>query len=108
MRLGLGREGRGGRRVLLRLDLGALGALLRNLPLHYGVEKGDTVWTSGYSDVFPPDIPIGITGEVRLKDGSVNDVKVKLFQDFAALRYVIITENLDRGEIASLEEEGGI
>ena len=84
------------------------GALLRNLPLHYGVEKGDTVWTSGYSDVFPPDIPIGITGEVRLKDGSVNDVKVKLFQDFAALRYVIITENLDRGEISFLEEEGGI
>ena len=81
------------------------GALLRNLPLHYEIAPGDTVWTSGYSQVFPPDIPIGVTGKVRLIDGSVNDVSVRLFQDFSALRYVIITENLDRGEIAGLEEE---
>ncbi len=84
------------------------GALLRNLPLHYDIAPGDTVWTSGYSEVFPPDIPIGITGKVRLIDGSVNDVTVKLFQDFSALRYVIITENLDRQQIGELEEEAAL
>lgn len=83
------------------------GALMKNLPLHYGIASGDTVWTSGHSSVFPPDIPIGTTGRIRQVDGSTNEVSIKLFQDFAALRYVIITENLDRGEIEELEKEAG-
>lgn len=81
------------------------GALLRGLPLHYRIEPGDTVWTSGFSSVFPTDIPLGVTGGVRQVDGSTNEVAVTLFQDFAALRYVIITDNLDREEIAELEKE---
>ena len=81
------------------------GALMKGLPLHYTVASGDTVWTSGFSSVFPPDIPIGITGKIRQVDGSTNEVSVELFQDFGALRYVIITENLDRGEIAEIEKE---
>lgn len=82
------------------------GALMKGLPLHYTVAPGDTVWTSGFSTVFPPDIPIGITGRIRQVDGSTNEVSVELFQDFSALRYVIITENLDRGEIAEIEKGG--
>ena len=81
------------------------GAVMRNLPLHYQISPGDTVWTSGFSSVFPPDIPIGITGKVRRIDGSTNQVGVSLFQDFGALRFVIITENLDRNEISALEKE---
>ena len=38
-------------------------------------------------------------------DGSTIEVSVRLFQDFSALRYVIITENLDRDSIAALEKE---
>lgn len=83
------------------------GALMKNLPLHHEIAPGDTVWTSGYSNVFPPDIPIGTTGGIRQVDGSTNEVSIRLFQDFAALRYVIITENLDRGEITELEKEAG-
>ena len=81
------------------------GALMRGLPLHHEIPPGDTVWTSGFSTVFPPDIPIGITGKMRQVDGSTNEVAVTLFQDFGALRYVIVTENLDRGEISALEKE---
>ena len=81
------------------------GAIMKNLPLHHEIMPGDTVWTSGFSSVFPPDIPIGITGRIRQVDGSTNEVRVKLFQDFSALRYVIITENLDREEIKDLEKE---
>lgn len=82
------------------------GAVMRNLPLHHEINPGDTVWTSGFSSVFPSDIPVGVTGKVRLIDGSTNEVSVRLFQDFSALRYVIITENLDREEIAAVEKEG--
>ena len=81
------------------------GALMKGLPLHYSVAPGDTVWTSGFSSVFPPDIPIGVTGKIRQVDGSTNEVHVQLFQDFSALRYVIITENLDREQIAEIEKE---
>ena len=82
------------------------GALMKGLPLHYSVAAGDTVWTSGFSNVFPPDIPIGVTKRMRQVDGSTNEVQVELFQDFGALRYVIITENLDREQIAEIEKEG--
>ena len=81
------------------------GAVMRGLPLHQQISQGDTVWTSGFSSVFPADIPIGTTGGIRQVDGSTNEVEVNLFQDFSALRYVIITENLDREEIAEVEKE---
>ena len=79
-------------------------ALVRNLPPHYEVAPGDTVRTSGYSSIFPPGVPIGVTGGSRLVDGSTRQVEVTLFQDFAALRYVTVVENLERTEILSLIE----
>ena len=81
-------------------------AILRNLPPHFNVEPGDTVRTSGFSSIFPPDIPIGVTGESRLVDGSTRQVDVELFQDFSKLRYVTVVENRDRAVIMALEAEG--
>ena len=81
-------------------------AILRNLPPHFNVEPGDTVRTSGFSSIFPPDIPIGVTGESRLVDGSTRQVDVELFQDFSKLRYVTVVENRDRAAIMALEAEG--
>ena len=79
------------------------GALLKNLPAHLETAPGDTVWTSGFSGIFPPDIPLGITGVSRLVDGAVKEMKVELFLDFGALRHVTVVENLDREEIRRLE-----
>lgn len=79
------------------------GAWIKDMPLHHVVAPGDTVVTSGYSSIFPPDIPIGIAGESTMVDGSVFNVKVTLFQDFSSLKYVSIVENLDRDEIQALE-----
>ena len=73
------------------------------LPAHLETAPGDTVWTSGFSGIFPPDIPLGITGESRLVDGAVKEMKVELFLDFGALRHVTVVENLDREEIRRLE-----
>ena len=78
-------------------------ALMRNLSPHYVVNPGDTVRTSGFSVFFPPDIPIGVTGNSRLVDGSTREVEVFLFQDFSTLRYVTVVENLAREEITALE-----
>ena len=75
------------------------GGLLKNLPAHIEVAPGDTVLTSGFSGIFPPDIPLGITSGSRIVDGSVKEVGVELFLDFAALRYVAVVENTDNDAI---------
>ena len=79
------------------------GAVVGDIPPHHQINPGDTVRTSGYSAIFPPDIPVGITGEARLVDGSSQQADVQLFQDFSSLRYVTVTENDDKGEIMALE-----
>ena len=35
-------------------------AILKEIPLQFKFAPGDTVYTSGYSTIFPPDIPIGV------------------------------------------------
>jgi len=80
------------------------GAILREIPHHVEFEKGDTVFTSGYSSIFPPDIPLGTVGESKIVNGATYEIKVTLFEDFGALRYVTIVENLGKDEMKELEE----
>jgi len=80
-------------------------AIVDNIPLHFEVAKGDTVWTSGISSLFPPDIPVGRVEKISLIDGSRNAAEVLLFQDFATLRYVSIVENRDKKIIRNLENK---
>lgn len=79
-------------------------ALLREIPLQMKFEEGDTVYTSGFSSIFPPDIPIGrITGS-RIVNGATYEINVSLFQDFSAVRYVCLVRNRELDEILSLEK----
>ena len=78
-------------------------ALLKEIPLQFKFSPGDTVWTSGYSAIFPPDIPLGVTGDSRVVNGAVNEIEVHLFENFTALRFVTVVENIGRDEILSLE-----
>lgn len=79
------------------------GAYLKDVPLHHTIAPGDTVVTSGFSTIFPPDFPIGIAGESVMVDGSVFQTSVTLFQDFSTLKYVTIVEDTEKDEIAALE-----
>ena len=87
------------------------GAVLKEIPLQFKYNPGDTVYTSGYSAIFPPDIPLGIAGEAKVINGATNEIIVKLFQDHSALKYVTIIENTRIGEIEEIEnrerKEGG-
>jgi len=80
------------------------GAVLKAIPHHVEFQPGDTVYTSGYSSIFPPDIPLGTTGEARIVNGATYDIDIDLFEDFAALRYVTVVENLGKEEIKDLED----
>lgn len=77
-------------------------ALMQDLPLHYPVSPGDTVWTSGFSSIFPPDIPVGTVLKAKMKNGSTNEVSVALFQDFSTLRNVTIVWNPEQDSIDRL------
>ena len=79
------------------------GAVMREVPLQFRFEPGDTVYTSGYSAIFPPDIPLGVAGEAKVINGATNEVKVRLFQGQSALKYVTIVENIRAEEIRAIE-----
>ncbi len=80
------------------------GAILKEIPHHVEFERGDTVYTSGYSSIFPPDIPLGEVGDARIVNGATYEINVRLFEDFGALRYVTIVENLSKDEMKELED----
>lgn len=82
------------------------GAFLTDVPFHASVAPGDTVYTSGQSDIFPGGIPLGITEETESVAGSSTRVKVRLLNSFSSLHYVTLCHNPYRGEIEKLEKEG--
>ncbi len=80
------------------------GAVLKEIPHHVEFHPGDTVFTSGYSSIFPPDIPLGTIKEGRIVNGATYEMKVELFEDFSSLRYVTVVENMGKSEIKKLED----
>ncbi|MEG0517816.1 MAG: rod shape-determining protein MreC [Bacteroidales bacterium] len=77
-------------------------ATLTEIPQHIDVKQGDTIYTSGYSSFFPPDIPLGTAQESNVINGTHLSIKVKLLQDFKNVNYVIIIKNNSNTEIDSL------
>ena len=80
-------------------------AILKEIPHHVEFSEGDTVYTSGYSSIFPPDIPLGVINKSRIVNGSTYEIEVNLFEDFGALRYVTIVDNAAQEEMTKLEEQ---
>ncbi len=80
--------------------------LLTEIPQHIDVNVGDTVVSSGKSDMFPPDVPIGVVKSYSVKRGNFYEITVMLFADFKTLRYVEIVEQLHRAELRKIEKTG--
>src|SRR5690606_26997439 len=80
-------------------------AILKDIPNHIKVVKGEKVVTSGFS-LFPEGILLGRVIEPNLESGdSFLNISVALEIDFASLQYVyVVTDNLaDEKEL--LEEK---
>lgn len=93
----LGSEGGSGLLVWDGIHSG--GAILKEIPIQSKYSPGDTVYTSGHSLLFPPDIPLGIAGQAKVINGATNQIAVSLFQDFSAIRYVTVVHNNSYDEI---------
>lgn len=78
---------------------------LEDFPRHEKFQKGDTIITSGNSQIFPEGIMVGIVeGFEKQKDDNLLILKVKLSTDFATLKDVLIIENKYRPEYIELEK----
>lgn len=78
---------------------------LSGVPIHANAEVGDTVYTSGFSSIFPPDIPLGIIAKRKISGGSSAEFDVDLFEDYFTLRHVAVAQNKDRKEIEQLKND---
>lgn len=78
---------------------------LIDLPRYAQFEPGDTVVTSGFSSIFPSDLPVGIVEKIEdSTDGMFYTVRVKLFADFSKLTSVFIVGNNFYKEQKTLEK----
>ncbi|MEE3376623.1 MAG: rod shape-determining protein MreC, partial [Candidatus Cryptobacteroides sp.] len=97
----LGAEGETG--LLVWDGIHPSGAILKEIPLQQQYHPGDTVFTSGHSLLFPPDIPLGIAGASKIVNGATSEIEVRLFQDFSSVRYVTVVHNNALDEIEEFE-----
>ena len=76
---------------------------VKDIPLHLHPKKGDTIVTSGFSNIFPPDFMIGTIEEmVESESKDFNTAKIKFSTNFSTLRHVYVIENINQNEIDSL------
>ncbi|PTN05964.1 rod shape-determining protein MreC [Mangrovibacterium marinum] len=80
-------------------------ARLNEIPFHVQMAVGDTIVTSGFSDVFPEGVPIGTIETFDHASGrNFFAIKVKLLTNFANLSFVEIVKNNHLEELEQLQE----
>lgn len=76
---------------------------LVDLPRYTKFEKGDTVVTSGHSEIFPGGITVGTIEDVENSvDGMFYRAKVRLSTNFASLESVFVVGNKGQSELKEL------
>jgi rod shape-determining protein MreC len=79
---------------------------LESIPKHSEVMKGDTVITSGFSEIFPGELKIGRVIDYRIENGSnFFTIDVELWNDLSNIRYVYVIENKMIEELKFLNNE---
>lgn len=67
------------------------------------LHKGDTVFTSGVSRIFPDLVPIGTVDQFQLKEpGNFYDIRIKLATNYRKIDYVYVVNNMLHAEMDSL------
>ena len=77
-------------------------AMISDMPQHSQVAAGDTAFTSGFSQIFPARIPLGIVTSTTITQGTFLEAKIRIFLNFNTLRYVYVIQNLHSQEIKEI------
>lgn len=80
--------------------------LMKDIPRSIKLQKGDTIVTSGFSAMFPENIPVGYVDTFSLADKSSTayTIRLKLATNFYNLQYVYVLDNLMKDEQQQLED----
>jgi rod shape-determining protein MreC len=79
-------------------------ACLNNVPRHIDFHTGDTIISSGFSDILPENIMVGTVAEYEKVGGDeFSSLKIALSTDFHSLKEVLIIGNKSKKEQAELE-----
>ena len=80
-------------------------AIIKDIPVHVDVRKGDTIITSGYSSVFPKDIAIGFISDIITNTNeNFHKIGITFIQDFKSLKYVNICNSILKEEKITIEK----
>lgn len=78
-------------------------AKIIEVPNHILLKPGDTIITSGYSQIFPQGILIGFVDEAKKIDGnSFLDLSINLSVDFSKINYTYAIENTAVKELKTI------
>ena len=77
---------------------------VKEIPKHVVIEKGDTIITSGNSDIFPEGLLIGTIDEFTIaQDENFNKAKILFSTDFNSLSFVEVIIDMMRTEKEELK-----
>ena len=80
-------------------------ALLKDIPGHVKIEKGQEVEVNSYSYIFPESTPIGIVESYELVAGKAfYEIKVKLNSNLKNINHLFVVKNSLLDEKEALEE----
>ena len=78
---------------------------VKEIPKHVTIQKGDTIITSGNSDIFPEGMMIGTIDEFTIaSDENFNKATLRFATDFNSLSYVEVIIDLMRNEKEKLKD----
>jgi len=79
---------------------------LEEIAAHATFQVGDTIVTSGYSDLFPPGIMVGIVESYnKQEDDNFYSLKVRFATDFQSLNALYVIDNRLQNEQIEIERE---
>ncbi|MCK4920462.1 MAG: rod shape-determining protein MreC [Bacteroidales bacterium] len=78
---------------------------LSEIPVHVNINEGDTIVTSGYSSIYPKDLPIGRIDGYQKGQGNFYNIQIQLFVNFRTINHVMVIRNYLQEEQKELERE---
>ncbi len=80
--------------------------VLEEIPKHGDVIQGDTIISTGFSEIFPGGIQIGTVKSIRIVNGNnFYTLEVELWENLASIEYVYVVNNLMLKEFNDLYYE---
>lgn len=79
--------------------------MLSDIPKYAEINRGDTIYTTNFSSIYPSGVMIGRVESFELNESLLYDVKVKLFAQMAAVNKVLLIKYNSLEERRALEAQ---